>query len=142
MKKLFSITFFMGLMTMNVFAQVNKSDAELRKLIVGKWCNPYTYQYSGETKGFHYKKNGKCEAIGIPSLDLKTWEVKNGKIYTKGFSLKDDGKTWEEYKTVERIELLNKDTLEVLATENPRTVFRYLNLKHMKKNVKPDTDNK
>ena len=139
MKKIFSLLLFLGLIVFNVSGQNDKTDEELRKMIVGKWCNPYTYKYDGDIKGFHYKKGGKCEAIGIPSLDLKTWEVKNGKIYVKGKSLSDDGKTWEPYNTIEKIDLVNKDSLYILATEQPRSVFFYMKLKFMKKNVKPDS---
>ena len=31
---------------------------EMEKKIVGEWCNPYTYESTGELKGFHFKKGG------------------------------------------------------------------------------------
>ena len=85
---------------------------EMEKKIIGEWCNPYTYESTGELKGFHFKKGGVCEAINIPSLDLKTWSIQNGYLLIKGFSLEKDGKK-EVYETKEKIDLLNADTLSV-----------------------------
>ena len=59
----------------------------MEKKIIGEWCNPYTYESTGELKGFHFKKGGVCEAINIPSLDLKTWSIQEGYLLIKGFSL-------------------------------------------------------
>ena len=102
-------------------------------------CNPYTYESTGELKGFHFKKGGVCEAINIPSLDLKTWSIQEGYLLIKGFSLEEDGKK-EVYETKEKIDLLNADTLCVVAHEaNPRLVFLYLNAKIIKERVRVDT---
>lgn len=112
---------------------------EMEKKIIGEWCNPYTYESTGELKGFHFKKGGVCEAINIPSLDLKTWSIQNGYLLIKGFSLEKDGKK-EVYETKEKIDLLNADTLSVVAREaNPRLVFLYLNAKIIKERVRVDT---
>ena len=112
---------------------------EMEKKIIGEWCNPYTYESTGELKGFHFKKGGVCEAINIPSLDLKTWSIQNGYLLIKGFSLEKDGKK-EVYETKEKIDLLNADTLSVVAREaNPRLVFLYLNTKIIKGRVRVDT---
>ena len=112
---------------------------EMEKKIIGEWCNPYTYESTGELKGFHFKKGGVCEAINIPSLDLKTWSIQNGFLLIKGFSLEKDGKK-EVYETKEKIDLLNADTLSVVAREaNPRLVFLYLNTKIIKERVRVDT---
>ena len=112
---------------------------EMEKKIIGEWCNPYTYESTGELKGFHFKKGGVCEAINIPSLDLKTWSIQNGYLLIKGFSLEKDGKK-EVYETKENIDLLNADTLSVVAREaNPRLVFLYLNTKIIKERVRVDT---
>ncbi len=112
---------------------------EMEKKIIGEWCNPYTYESTGELKGFHFKKGGVCEAINIPSLDLKTWSIQNGYLLIKGFSLEEDGKK-EVYETKEKIDLLNADTLSVVAREaNPRLVFLYLNTKIIKERVRVDT---
>lgn len=112
---------------------------EMEKKIIGEWCNPYTYESTGELKGFHFKKGGVCEAINIPSLDLKTWSIQNGYLLIKGFSLEEDGKK-EVYETKEKIDLLNADTLSVVAREaNPRLVFLYLNAKIIKERVRVDT---
>lgn len=112
---------------------------EMEKKIIGEWCNPYTYESTGELKGFHFKKGGVCEAINIPSLDLKTWSIQEGYLLIKGFSLEEDGKK-EVYETKEKIDLLNADTLSVVAREaNPRLVFLYLNTKIIKERVRVDT---
>lgn len=111
----------------------------MEKKIIGEWCNPYTYESTGELKGFHFKKGGVCEAINIPSLDLKTWSIQEGYLLIKGFSLEEDGKK-EVYETKEKIDLLNADTLSVVAREaNPRLVFLYLNTKIIKERVRVDT---
>lgn len=103
------------------------------KLIIGKWCNPYTYKSSGDIKGFHFMKGGKCEAINIPSLDLKTWEIVNGKLIIKGFDIAKDG-TRTEYMTEERIEELTKDELLLVAQEKgPKIAFKYVRVKSLKK---------
>mgnify|MGYP000346814957 CR=1 FL=1 len=95
-----------------------------RKQLIGKWCNPYTYQSTGELKGFHFQKNGKCSAINVPSLDLRTWKIdKDGYLIIEGFSTEDDGRT-EVYKTRERIEKLTSDSLRLVMKESsPRLVF-------------------
>lgn len=111
---------------------------DLHKKVVGKWYNPYTYESTGEMKGFHFKKNGKCKALGITTLDLRTWEVKDGCLRIKGFYLTKDGKEWKDYETSERIEKVNADSLYVIAAEKPfKMGFLYLNPKTLKKKVKP-----
>ena len=111
----------------------------MEKKIIGEWCNPYTYESTGELKGFHFKKGGVCEAINIPSLDLKTWSIQNGYLLIKGFSLEEDGKK-EVYETKEKIDLLSPDTLSLVAREsNPRLIFLYLNTKIIKERVAVDT---
>ena len=112
---------------------------EMEKKIVGEWCNPYTYESTGELKGFHFKKGGVCEAINIPSLDLKTWSIQDGYLLIKGFSLEEDGKK-EVYETKEKIDLLSPVTLSLVAREsNPRLIFLYLNTKIIKERVAVDT---
>ena len=112
---------------------------EMEKKIVGEWCNPYTYESTGELKGFHFKKGGVCEAINIPSLDLKTWSIQDGYLLIKGFSLEEDGKN-EVYETKEKIDLLSPGTLSLVAREsNPRLIFLYLNTKIIKERVAVDT---
>ena len=121
------------------FACASDPQKEMEKTIVGEWCNPYTYESTGELKGFHFKKGGVCEAINIPSLDLKTWSIQEGYLLIKGFSLEEDGKK-EVYETKEKIDLLNADTLCVVAHEaNLRLVFLYLNAKIIKERVRVDT---
>ena len=134
MKHLFCI----GL-TLLCLACASDPQKEMEKKIIGEWCNPYTYESTGELKGFSFKKGGVCEAINIPSLDLKTWSIQNGYLLIKGFSLEKDGKK-EVYETKEKIDLLNADTLSVVAREaNPRLVFLYLNAKIIKARVRVDT---
>ena len=89
-------------------------------------------------KGFEVKKGGKCSAINIPSLDLKTWKVDNGYLIVEGFSKEDDGKV-EVYKTRERIGYLTSDSLQLIVNEGtPRLAFLYLNTKSIKELVTPE----
>ena len=105
----------------------------MEKKIIGEWCNPYTYESTGELKGFNFKKGGVCEAINIPSLDLKTWEIKDGFLIVKGFDVAEDG-TKEVYETKEKIGLLTRDSLSLVVQEaSPRIAFLYLNAKVLKK---------
>ena len=98
----------------------------------------YTYKSTGELKGFEFKKGGKCSAINIPSLDLKTWKVDNGYLIVEGFSKEDDGKV-EVYKTRERIGYLTSDSLQLIVNEGtPRLAFLYLNTKSIKELVTPE----
>ncbi|WP_455511301.1 lipocalin family protein [Butyricimonas paravirosa] len=130
--------FCMGLILL-CLACASDPQKEMEKKIVGEWCNPYTYESTGELRGFHFKKGGVCEAINIPSLDLKTWSIQDGYLLIKGFSLEEDGKK-EVYETKEKIDLLNSDTLSLVAREaNPRLIFLYLNTKIIKERVAVDT---
>jgi hypothetical protein len=130
--------FCMGLILL-CLACASDPQKEMEKKIVGEWCNPYTYESTGELKGFHFKKGGVCEAINIPSLDLKTWSIQDGYLLIKGFSLEEDGKK-EVYETKEKIDLLSPDTLSLVAREsNPRLIFLYLNTKIIKERVAVDT---
>ena len=47
----------------------------MEKQIIGKWCNPYTHQSTGELKGFEFKKAVNALPSISPSLDLKTWKI-------------------------------------------------------------------
>ncbi len=115
------------------FACASDPQKEMEKSIVGEWCNPYTYQSTGELKGFHFKKGGDCEAINIPSLELKSWEIKDGYLIVKGQEVAEDG-TKEVYETKERIGLLTRDSLSLVVQEaNPRLAFLYINAKKLKK---------
>ena len=67
MKKLLTVIMALACFALTSYAQKN-----VEKQLIGKWCNPYTYQSTGELKGFHFQKNGKCSAINVPSLDLRT----------------------------------------------------------------------
>ena len=112
---------------------------EMEKKIVGEWCNPYTYESTGELRGFHFKKGGVCEAINIPSLDLKTWSIQDGYLLIPG-STREEDRNKEVYETKEKIDLLNSDTLSLVAREaNPRLIFLYLNTKIIKERVAVDT---
>lgn len=134
MKKLLITAMVLSCFAISSFAQ-NKTE----KQIIGKWCNPYTYKSTGEFKGFEFKKGGKCSAINIPSLDLKTWKIdKDGYLIIEGFSKDENGKV-EEYVTRERIGKLSTDSLELVTQEaNPRLVFLYINTKSIKKLVTPE----
>ena len=124
MKKL-----LMTVMVLSCFA-FSSYGQKVEKQIIGKWCNPYTYESTGELKGFEFKKGGKCSAINVPSLDLRTWKIdKDGYLIIEGFSTEDDGRT-EVYKTRERIEKLTSDSLRLVMKESsPRLVFLYVNKK-------------
>ena len=127
-------------LTLFCFACASDPQKEMEKKIVGEWCNPYTYESTGELKGFNFKKGGVCEAINIPSLDLKTWEIKDGFLIVKGFDVAEDG-TKEVYETKEKIGLLTRDSLSLVVQEaSPRIAFLYLNAKVLKKQVPVDGD--
>ena len=126
-------------LTLLCLACASDPQKEMEKKIIGEWCNPYTYESTGELKGFHFKKGGACEAINIPTLDLKTWNIEEGYLFIKGFSLKGNGEK-EVYETKEKIDLLTTDSLCLLAREsNPRLLFLYLNTKIIKERVTVDT---
>ncbi|SDI63368.1 lipocalin family protein [Bacteroides ovatus] len=121
---------------LSCFAFSSYGQDKVEKQIIGKWCNPYTYESTGELKGFEFEKGGKCSAVNIPSLDLKTWKVdKDGYLIVEGFSKGEDGKM-EVYKTRERISYVTSDSLELVVQEaSPRLAFLYLNMKSIKKLV-------
>ena len=126
-------------LTLLCLACASDPQKEMEKKIIGEWCNPYTYESTGELKGCHFKKGGVCEAINIPTLDLKTWNIEEGYLFIKGFSLKGNGEK-EVYETKEKIDLLTTDSLCLLAREsNPRLLFLYLNTKIIKERVTVDT---
>ena len=127
-------------LTLFCFACASDPQKEMEKKIVGEWCNPYTYESTGELKGFNFKKGGVCEAINIPSLDLKTWEIKDGFLIVKGIDVAEDG-TKEVYETKEKIGLLTRDSLSLVVQEaSPRIAFLYLNAKVLKKQVPVEGD--
>ena len=127
-------------LTLFCFACASDPQKEMEKKIVGEWCNPYTYESTGELKGFNFKKGGVCEAINIPSLDLKTWEIKDGFLIVKGFDVAEDGPK-EVYETKEKIGLLTRDSLSLVVQEaSPRIAFLYLNAKVLKKQVPVEGD--
>ena len=112
MKKL-----LMTVMALSCFAFSSYGQKKVEKQIIGKWCNPYTYESTGELKGFEFKKGGKCSAINVPSLDLRTWKIdEDGYLIIEGFSKEDDGKI-EVYKTRERIGYVTSDSLELVVQE-------------------------
>lgn len=109
---------------------------DLKKKIVGKWYNPYTYESTGEKKGFQFKKNGSCKALGIKGLNLKMWEIKEGYLIIKGLEQLEDSGKWKNYETSEYIEQVNSDTLYVLTARKPYKIgFLYLSPKALKENI-------
>ena len=129
MKKL-----LMTVMALSCFAFSSYGQKKVEKQIIGKWCNPYTYQSTGELKGFEFKKGGKCSAVNIPSLDLKTWKIKDGNLIIEGDRLpQEPGEERSEYRTVEKIEILRNDSLRVLIAPPSRMGFLYV-----KKNKLPE----
>ena len=127
------------MVALSCFALCGYGQTKMEKQIIGKWCNPYTYQSTGELKGFEFKKGGKCSAINIPIYDLRTWKIdKEGYLIIEGFS-KEDSDEMQPYYTRERIGYLSKDSLELVTREeNPRLVFLYINTKKIKKLVTPE----
>ena len=126
MKKLLCISLILF-----AFACASDPQKEMEKAIVGEWCNPYTYQSTGELKGFNFKKGGVCEAINITSLEL----IKDGYLIVKGFEVTEDGSK-TEYATKEKIGQLTTDSLCLVVQEaNPRLAFLYLNSKVIKERV-------
>lgn len=123
-----------------LFVACNETQQEkLGKKIIGEWCNPYTYQSTGELKGFNFKKGGKCEAINVPTLQLKSWEIEEGGyLIIKGIDIAKDGTT-SPYETRERIATLNQDTLCLVSREEtPRIAFIYLNKKVIEQRITPE----
>mgnify|MGYP002574493007 CR=1 FL=1 len=122
--------FVVILLVSSVFSYGRNPQKEMEKKLIGTWCNPYTYEYSGELKG-------RCEAVNVPSLDLKSWEIKDGALIIKGFMTGETGEK-EEYETIERILKLNDDTLRVVSKESsPRVTFMYMNAKVIKERITP-----
>ncbi len=131
-RNVFTLVLMLGLMCMctNGFAD------DLRKKVVGKWYNPYTYESTGEMRGFEFKKNGKCKALGIPNMNLSGWEVKEGRLIIKGEYLNPKSGKWENYHTSEKIDRVNADSLYVLSMEKPMKLgFLYMSPKALMKKV-------
>ena len=66
MKKL-----LMTVMALSCFAFSSYGQKKVEKQIIGKWCNPYTYESTGELKGFEFKKEvyKTRERIGYVTSD-------------------------------------------------------------------------
>lgn len=133
MKKILSLM-LMGLMV----ASCNTNSLnETEKKLVGQWYNPFTYQNSGELKGFDFQKDGKCVSLGVDVLKLDTWEVKGDTLCIYGKELDKDSNTWVDYTDKQRIDKLNNDSLRVVAQEKPfKLTFLYMKLESIKKAVK------
>ena len=125
---------FLGLMMASCN---NTSLNEAEKQLVGQWFNPYTYESTGELKGFDFKKDGTCEMVGVPSIKLDTWKVQGDTLIVQGKELDKDGSTWSDYYTAERIDYMNNDSLRVVAQERPfKLTFLYMKLDCIKKHFK------
>lgn len=109
-----------------------KIDKSLTKKLIGQWVNPYTYESTGELKGYDFKKKGKCSAINIPSWELKTWKIEKGWVTITGFDIDEKGNK-TPYESKEKISKLTKDTLQIIVLEKPRTTFLYVNPNTLKK---------
>lgn len=115
----------------------SSKEKSIEEKLVGQWCNPFTYQSTGELKGFDLKKGGKCAAINIPSLKLKSWKVdEQGYLIIEGMDQEEDG-SWNEYNRREYIALLNSDSLRLVVNEELKLGFLYLNTKVIKQRVTP-----
>lgn len=124
-----------------VSALTTSGRTDFNKEIIGEWCNPYTYESTGEIKGFNFKKGGKCEGINVPVLDLKKWEIINGKLIITGFRVDENG-VKSDYRTEERIVQLSNDSLLVVAQEEePRLEYLYVRI-HVAKKAYPNATKK
>ena len=111
---------------------------DLKKKIVGKWYSPYNYEELGEKVGFHFKKNGTCESTNKEVLDLRKWDLKDGKLIIEGLCKDEKTGRWEEYRTEEELEKVNNDTFLVVASREPVLIkFLYLSRKALKEKVTP-----
>lgn len=131
MKKILMLS-FVAAVVVAVFSGCSET-TDPQKLIIGSWVNPYTYESTGEFKGFKFEKGGKCSAINIPSLELESWEIVDNRLKIKGIDIDVETGERSEYSTSEPIDLLNRDTLRVVAIENPRSCFVYINQKNFEK---------
>ncbi|MGL5682290.1 MAG: lipocalin family protein [Marinifilaceae bacterium] len=130
------------LITLIALLFITKASAEEFKSsqILGKWYNPYTVENLGEYRGFHFKRNGKCEALGIKSLELDSWRIEKGRLIIEGIEITEDGKRIP-YKTSERIDTLSKTKLSLVAAEKPfRMVFVYMPKTEIKKRLQSKGD--
>lgn len=116
---------------------------DLKKKIVGKWYSPYNYEELGEKVGYHFRKNGTCESTNKAVLDLKRWDLKDGKLIIEGLCKDEKTGKWEEYRTEDELEKVNSDTLLVVASREPIVIkFLYLSPKALKEKVTPPTKKK
>ena len=53
--------FVVILLVSSVFSYGRNPQKEMEKKLIGTWCNPYTYEYSGELKGFMTGETGEKE---------------------------------------------------------------------------------
>ncbi len=68
MKKLLMTVMALSCFAFSSYGQ-KKVETDYRKMVQSLYI-----QSTGELKGFEFKKGGKCSAVNIPSLDLKTLE--------------------------------------------------------------------
>mgnify|MGYP004666368619 CR=1 FL=1 len=121
---------------------VNGFADDLKKKIVGKWYSPYYYQNLGQKIGLHFKKDGSCEAINpTAELDLKSWKVENGVLIVEGLIKDSASGKWDVYKTVEKIQKVNSDSLVVVSKDSFLAKFIFLSPKGLK-NIKPAVEKK
>lgn len=126
------IMLFLAAVVVSTFSACSET-TDPQKLIIGSWVNPYTYESTGEFKGFKFDKGGKCSAINIPSLELESWEIVNDRLLIKGIDIDIETGERSVYSTSEPIDLLNADTLMLVAIETPRSCFMYINQKNFDK---------
>ena len=112
-----------------------KIDKHLTKQLIGQWVNPYTYESTGEFKGYDFKKKGKCNIINVPSWKIEKWRVENGWIILDGYDIDEKGNK-TPYHSKEKIGKISADTLELIVFEKPKTVFMYVNPKVLLKDKK------
>ena len=121
---------------------VNGFADDLKKKLVGRWYSPYYYQNLGQKTGLHFKKDGSCEAMNpTVELNLKSWKVEDGVLTVEGLMKDDATGKWEIYKTVEKVQKVNSDSLVVISNDSFRAKFLFLSPKGLK-NIKPAAEKK
>lgn len=112
------------------FLLLSSFSEKLNETIIGTWVNPPTYERNGKMLGFKFSENGKCEAVGIASLELEKWKIEGQNLIIEGTHIDEDG-TRSAYLSVKPIIILNKDTLQVLDKVKGRAKYTYINTKHL-----------
>ena len=103
--------------------------------IIGEWINPYNYE-TGDIKGFNLKKGGEASTLNIPSLDIRSWEMKDSALIKRGYEITENGDRIP-YEISEKILYLSKDSLRLeISKTPPRITFLFVKKSFLDKNKK------